>query len=139
MSNGSSIHVDQAERYARFWLRPIALADARGFRSSELGEIRRLVEQHRDSFRRNGVSTSAARHHRVQPEPLAVEARCSADSLVVRLADGREVSVPLEWFPRLRDATPEQRQHWRLIGGGVGIHWEDVDEDISVGSLLATS
>ena len=47
--------------------------------------------------------------------------------------------MPLEWFPRLRDATPEQRKNWRLIGGGVGIHWEDVDEDISVESLLATS
>lgn len=46
--------------------------------------------------------------------------------------------MPLEWFPRLRDATREQRQHWRLIGGGIGIHWEEVDEDISVESLLAT-
>ena len=85
------------------------------------------------------MSTSAARARGVQPEPLAVEARCTADALVVRLADGREVSVPLEWFPRLRDATPEQRSNWRLIGGGVGIHWEDVDEDVSVESLLATS
>lgn len=84
------------------------------------------------------MSTSAARARRAQPEPLAVEARCTNDALHVRLADGREVSVPLEWFPRLRDATPEQRGHWRLIGGGVGLHWEDVDEDISVESLLAT-
>ena len=85
------------------------------------------------------MSTSAARARRVPPEPLAVEAHCTDDALVVRLADGREVSVPLEWFPRLRDATPEQRDRWRLVGGGVGIHWEDVDEDISVESLLATS
>lgn len=83
------------------------------------------------------MSTSAFRAHRVRPEPLAVEADCTGDALRVRLADGREVSVPLEWFPRLRDATPEQRRHWRLIGGGVGLHWEDVDEDISVESLLA--
>ena len=54
----------------------------------------------------------------------------------VRLSDSREVAVPLERFPRLRDATPEQRAHWRLIGRGIGIHWEDVDEDISVSSLL---
>ena len=53
------------------------------------------------------------------------------------LADGREVTAPLEWFARLRDATDVQRQNWRLIGGGIGIHWEDVDEDISVESLLA--
>lgn len=85
------------------------------------------------------MSTSAASAHRVRPEPLAVEAWCTDDALHVRLADGREVSVPLEWFPRLRDATPDQRRRWRLIGGGVGLHWEDVDEDISVESLLATS
>ncbi|MDO9474181.1 MAG: DUF2442 domain-containing protein [Caulobacter sp.] len=56
--------------------------------------------------------------------------------LRVTLADGRELSAPLEWFPRLRDATPEQRGHWRLIGGGEGIHWPDVDEDIAVVTLL---
>jgi len=79
------------------------------------------------------MSTSA-----VRVEPLAVDAPCSADALRVTLADGREIAVPLAWFPRLRDATPEQRGHWRLIGGGVGIHWPEVDEDISVESLLAT-
>ena len=55
----------------------------------------------------------------------------------VTLADGREIAVPLEWAPRLQQATPKQRKNWRLIGGGVGIHWEDVDEDLSVESLLA--
>jgi hypothetical protein len=60
-----------------------------------------------------------------------------ADMMHVRLLDGREVSVPLEWFPRLRDASEVQRSNWRLIGRGVGIHWEDLDEDISVSSLLA--
>jgi hypothetical protein len=81
------------------------------------------------------MSSSAAR---LPIDPLAVEATCSDDALRVRLADGREVSAPLEWFPRLRDATPEQRRHWRLIGGGVGLHWPDLDEDISVAGLLAT-
>lgn len=81
------------------------------------------------------MSTSSTSAVRV--EPLAVESRCDAHSLHVRLADGREVSVPLEWFPRLRDATPEQRGNWRPIGGGIGLHWPDVDEDISVASLLA--
>lgn len=56
--------------------------------------------------------------------------------LHVCLADGREISAPLEWFPRLLHATPEQRQQWELIGRGVGIHWEEVDEDISVAGLL---
>ena len=70
------------------------------------------------------------------PDALAVEARCDREFLHVRLSDGREVSAPLQWFPRLRDATAAQRKNWRLIGQGVGLHWEDVDEDISVAGLL---
>ncbi len=68
----------------------------------------------------------------------AVDVTCTDDELIVTLADGRRVSVPMEWSPRLLQATPAQRANWRLIGGGVGIHWEDVDEDISVRSLLAS-
>ena len=59
-----------------------------------------------------------------------------AERLHVHLADGREISAPLEWFPRLLHATDEQRQQWELIGRGVGIHWEAIDEDISVAGLL---
>jgi hypothetical protein len=70
-------------------------------------------------------------------EPLATSVSFTKDSLCVALADGREVVVPLEWFPTLRDATDQQRQDWRLIGRGVGVHWEQIDEDISVESLLA--
>jgi len=70
---------------------------------------------------------------RIVPQSVDV----TADALRVRLADGREVSAPLVWFPRLQQATPAQRSNWRLIGGGVGIHWPDVDEDISVEGLLA--
>ena len=58
------------------------------------------------------------------------------DMLHVQLLDGREISVPLEWFPKLRDATEKQKANWRLIGKGVGIHWEDMDEDLSVAGLL---
>ena len=58
------------------------------------------------------------------------------ERLHVELADGREISVPLRWFPRLENATNEQRQQWELIGPGVGLHWEDIDEDISVAGLL---
>lgn len=73
----------------------------------------------------------------VRVEPLAVDVSFTSDSLRVTLADGREIGVPLEWFPLLCNATEEQRKNWRLIGGGIGIHWESVDEDISVESLLA--
>lgn len=57
--------------------------------------------------------------------------------LCVSLADGREVRVPLTWFPRLQDATKEEKEKWRFIGQGQGIHWELLDEDLSVKSLLA--
>lgn len=57
--------------------------------------------------------------------------------MIVFLEDGRELSIPLEWFPRLRKASQEQLNKWRLIGKGEGIHWEEIDEDISVENLLA--
>ena len=72
----------------------------------------------------------------IEVEPLAVNVSCTDTVLRVVLADGREISVPLAWSPRLLAATPEERMQWRLIGGGVGIHWESIDEDISVESLL---
>ena len=75
----------------------------------------------------------------VKVEPRIIDLSFSSDSLRVVLADGREVLAPLEWFPRLRDATDLQRKNWRLIGRGIGVHWEDIDEDISVNSLLTTS
>lgn len=58
------------------------------------------------------------------------------DMMHVQLSDGRLVAVPIEWYPRLREATPQQRSNYSLIGKGVGVHWEDVDEDISLASLL---
>jgi hypothetical protein len=59
------------------------------------------------------------------------------DSLIVDLMDGRTISVPLAWYPRLLHGTLEERRNWRLIGHGEGIHWPDIDEDISVENLLA--
>ena len=59
------------------------------------------------------------------------------DTLSVDFSDGRTISVPLTWFPRLLYASPEERNNWRLIGKGQGIHWEDIDEDISIEGLLA--
>ena len=72
-------------------------------------------------------------------QPRAQHVEVNADELRVDLVDGRTIIVPLAWFPRLREATPEQRSHWRLIGQGVGIHWEDVDEDLSVNGLLTST
>ena len=67
---------------------------------------------------------------------LASEVWFSKDMLFVHLQDGREIGVPLLWFPRLRKASEEQLNEWRLIGNGVGIHWESIDEDISISALL---
>jgi hypothetical protein len=72
----------------------------------------------------------------VKLDATAVDVTVTDDRIVVVLADGRELAAPLTWFPRLLEATPEQRRNWRFIGRGHGIHWPDVDEDISVVSLL---
>ena len=69
--------------------------------------------------------------------PSATNARINDDTLSVDLSDGRTISVPVAWYPRLSHGTSEEREHWRLIGSGRGIHWPDLDEDISVENLLA--
>jgi len=77
------------------------------------------------------MSTSEGR-----PGERVKDVRLTEDLLVVDLVDGRTISVPLAWYPRLLAATPEQRANWRLAGGGFGIHWPDVDEDLSTEGLL---
>jgi hypothetical protein len=72
----------------------------------------------------------------VRNEAMASEIWFDSHLMHVRLLDGREINVPIEWFPKLRGASEAQKKNWRLIGKGVGIHWEDIDEDISVASLL---
>jgi hypothetical protein len=69
--------------------------------------------------------------------PRVEDVKVTEDTLTFDLSDGRTISVPLEWFPRLLNATPRERNNWRLIGRGHGIHWEDIDEDTSVEGLLA--
>jgi hypothetical protein len=71
-------------------------------------------------------------------EPLAREVSFTDEAIRVVLVDGREISAPLQRFPRLLKTTREQRNQWELIGDGIGIHWPQVDEDIEVESLLAT-
>jgi hypothetical protein len=72
----------------------------------------------------------------VKMDATAVDVTVTDEFLIVTLAEGRVLSAPLAWFPRLVGATQEQRQKWRLIGRGQGIHWPGVDEDVSVASLL---
>lgn len=73
----------------------------------------------------------------IETEPLATDVRIEGVMLQVSLDDGRELAVPLEWFPRLRDGSSAARANWRLIGQGEGIHWPELDEDISVLGLLS--
>jgi len=70
------------------------------------------------------------------PGERVKDVRLTEDLLVVDLLDGRTISVPLAWYPRLLAATPEQRVNWRVARGGFGIHWPDVDEDLSTEGLL---
>jgi Protein of unknown function (DUF2442) len=72
----------------------------------------------------------------VEAVPRAQDVLVTEDELTVSLVDGRRVSVPLAWFPRLLHASPEQRSNWQLLGDGEGIHWPDVDEDLSVAGIL---
>ncbi len=72
----------------------------------------------------------------VEAVPRALDVLVTEDELAVSLVDGRRVSVPLVWFPRLLHASPAERSNWQLLGDGEGIHWPDVDEDLSVAGLL---
>ena len=84
------------------------------------------------------TSQSLETHQRVRVKfnAMATGVHCDEASLHVTVADGREISVPLAWFPRLLKASPEQRNHWELIGTGEGVNWPDLDEDIEVESLF---
>ena len=69
-------------------------------------------------------------------EARATDVRFDGDALVVVLLDGRVLTVPLAWYPRLSAAADDQRHRWQLVGRGVGIHWPDIDEDLSVAGML---
>ena len=72
----------------------------------------------------------------IRPGEGVKDVHFTEDALGVDLMDGRTITVPLAWYPRLLHATPEQREHWRICGGGYGIHWPDIDEDLSTEGLL---
>jgi hypothetical protein len=79
------------------------------------------------------VNTSQAEIASPEAQSVAV----SEDILTVDLIDGRSISVPISWYPHLAHGTPEERANWEILGSGIGIHWPDLDEDISVQGLLA--
>jgi hypothetical protein len=124
------VHVDRAEASAKFWLDTVQLAANFGFRSHELREIQLLITEHRTQLLETGMSFSASADERV----LGVE--FSDDAFSVSLRDGRIITVPLVWYPRLLNASSAQRQNWEIAGGGYGLHWPDLDEDLSTEGLL---
>jgi hypothetical protein len=127
------IHVEQAERYAKSGSTRSSSPKHENSAERNYASFTRLLKNIATSLSLLGMSTLASK-----PVADAVDVKCTDDELIVTLVDGRRVSAPLAWFPRLLRATPKQRANWRLIGRGTGIHWDDVDEDISVRTLLAS-
>jgi hypothetical protein len=97
-----------------------------------LHELKYWCEINESFFWRPGMSTLAKEIEIPSVENVTI----SEDTLCVDLSDGRSISVPLAWYPRLSHASTAERKRWRLVGRGAGIHWEDLDEDISVENLL---
>ncbi len=109
------VHVRRDRQHCKFWLAPVTLAWNHGFgRSSS----------------RRGMSTAATVDTRIKDVVVTDE------TITARLVDGRAISVPLAWSWRLAAATPAQRANWELIGDGHGVHWPDIDEDLSADGLL---
>lgn len=79
----------------------------------------------------NGMSTLT-----ISKSRKAIDLSFTEDKMIFLLEDGRELSIPLEWFPKLRSATIKQLKQWRFIGDGEGIHWSEIDEDVSIENLL---
>ena len=130
------VHVQRDENLAKFWLDPFAStrAAASGARNSTAWPPSSVSI--RPSFSRHGVSTSASDFER-RPAPTVISVAVTDEAVQFELSDGRAVSAPLAWYPRLAHGTPAERAHWRLVGRGAGVHWPDLDEDISVEGVLA--
>lgn len=94
------------------------------------------IAQHFNQMIHGQGATSAVRRKKRIDPPNIQTVQADQSKLWFHLTDGRVLGAPLEWFPRLVNATPEQRQHWEIIGAGTGVHWPDVDEHISVRVLM---
>lgn len=110
----------------------MTLVTNRGFRAHELRRVTRLVLHHQATLLEAWQTTLV-----LETEPIAMHVTVTEDKLIVDLADGRSLGIPLAWYPRLVHGTPEERQHWQLLGDGYVIEWPDLDEHIGVEGLLA--
>ena len=127
------VHVQREHRVGKFWLDPVRLETSGAFEPSETRRIVRLLERHQALLLE---SWHEYFNHEV-PAPEAERVIVTEDALTAELSDGRTTTVPLDWYPRLAHATPQERDNWELIGPGEGIHWPDLDEDISATELIA--
>lgn len=127
------VHIERDDKLAKFWLHPVQLQFSRGFNRVEINRLEGIVQTQREHFWRHGMPISALDFKLPDIENVLI----TDDTLTVELSDGRTLSVPLAWFPRLLHASPAERRNWRLVGRGHGVHWDDLDEDISIEGLLA--
>ena len=125
------IHIEKNRSTAKFFLKNAELAKSKRFNAKELSEIRNIILENLELLKQNGMSVL-----QIIKSANAVDIWFDDIKMYLILDDGRELAVPINWFPSLRDATREQRNKWRFIGDGEGIHWEDLDEDILVKGLL---
>jgi hypothetical protein len=115
------------------WLEPMRLENNWGFSRAELGRIQRLLTKNQRELTEPGMTISEVGITVATAERVTI----TKDALSVDLSDGRTIVAPLDWFPRLLYATPQERANCRLIGKASGIHWPKLDEDITVEGLLA--
>lgn len=127
----SHVYADRNDFSAKFWPDPVQLAANFGFRTRELRAIQSVVLENRVRLLEAWNEFSAA-----SADERVLDVTVGDDALSVSLRDGRIISVPLAWYPRQLNATPAQRNNWKIAGGGYGIHWPDVDEDLSTEGLL---
>lgn len=116
---------------AKFWIDPVQLAKAIGFSAHEIHTIQHLVVENEKRLRRHGMGILAE-----TADERVKDIRFDEDSMSVDLMDGRMITVPLTWYPRLLEAKPEERSLWEPCAAGYGIHWPLLDEDLSTEGLL---
>ena len=124
------VHIRRERKTCKFWLEPVVLASNEGFAPQELNRVRQLILQNVQKIMEAGESTVE------KNEPRITSIEVSDDSITAQLVDGRMISVPVVWSWRLANATPEQRNNFEILGSGQGVHWPDIDEDISARGML---
>jgi hypothetical protein len=127
------VYVQREKKICKFWLEPLSLSKNTGFPSVELNSIRRTIENNlskvSEAWDLSIVASNA--------DPRLSDFRVTNDEISAYMVDGRTISVPLAWSWRLSEATEDQRNNFEILGDGQGVHWPEIDEDISVEGMLS--